>query len=225
MEVKLRSITGLKNALESLFISNRNEAKFEDISKLWDKESKTKQELEELDGYMRTLFKWGLKHPTMLRFINITFKVNGLHRGAQDDLDAHAYRMHNKIIRSSTRMNKFDVQVSDWYKDKILFPEQVLDLPENITFNSKDYVKTPYGYVLKELSNDKDVLRGLYPLGIPSNCLFEMCLPEFAHMYSQRYKLTAAAPELKDAVEMMLELTNEKLPPVDREYLLELNKY
>ena len=57
LEVKLRSITGLKNALESLYISNRNEAKFEDISKLWDKENKTKQELEELDGYMRTLFK------------------------------------------------------------------------------------------------------------------------------------------------------------------------
>ena len=56
------------------------------------------------DKEVAKLLKWGQKHITMLRFEDISVVVEGLHRGATDDLDSHAKRMDNRIIRSSTRL-------------------------------------------------------------------------------------------------------------------------
>lgn len=79
------------------------------------------------DKEVAKLLKWGQKHITMLRFEDISVVVEGLHRGATDDLDSHAKRMDNRIIRSSTRLADYhEGEVSEWYEDKIITWDEVL---------------------------------------------------------------------------------------------------
>ncbi len=53
----------------------------------------------------------------MGRFLDFSFTVYNLHRAGQDDLDSHAKRMENRIIRSSTRLADFAAgEMSDYYK-------------------------------------------------------------------------------------------------------------
>ena len=67
----------------------------------------------------------------MLRFEDISVVVEGLHRGATDDLDSHAKRMDNRIIRSSTRLADYhEGEVSEWYEDKIITWDEVLNILE-----------------------------------------------------------------------------------------------
>ena len=57
----------------------------------------------------------GRKHITVLRYIDISIMTEGLHRAGQDDIDAHARRFDNRIIRSSTRLAEFsDGEMSDY---------------------------------------------------------------------------------------------------------------
>ena len=64
----------------------------------------------------------------MLRFIDISVTVEGLHRAGQDDWDSHAARFNNRIIRSSTRLASFGYEMSEWYQDKIIPTDAALDL-------------------------------------------------------------------------------------------------
>lgn len=60
-------------------------------------------------------------HHTLMKYIDISFITEDLHRGAMDDLDAHAMGFNNRITRFSTRLAEISEQkVSEWYQDKII---------------------------------------------------------------------------------------------------------
>lgn len=163
----------------------------------------------ELQDWLEKLFKWGEQHYTMLRFIDLSFTVYNLHRGGQDDLDAHSMRMNNRIIRSSTRLGRFEQgEMSDWYKGRIVPTDVALailgiTMPEELEVDGKVYVRSTNGYILKEMADSNDARRGLYMLSIPSSFIFRIQLTEFAHVYKERRLGGAAHPELQLAVEDM----------------------
>ena len=99
MKVTLVETSGLIPAVESLYISKNHVDKFYEI-------------LEDKDKFNEAvdkLFRYGQKHTTLLRFIDFTFLVEGMHRAGQDDWDSHAKRFANRIVRLSTRYSKFDM--------------------------------------------------------------------------------------------------------------------
>lgn len=173
----------------------------------------------------------GQKHTTLLRYIDFSFTVSGLHRGAQDDLDSHAHRFNNRIIRSSTRLAQFkDYERSTYYSDKIIplgefLKMQNITLEDTVTINGVEYVRRDNGYVNKTYidahpEESQDVERGLYMLSIPSNCIVKCDLFEFAHVYRMRNKNTHAAPELKDCIEDLVDQLQSALNVENlREYL------
>ena len=162
---------------------------------------------EKMEDWLKKLFKWCPKHITMGRFIDFSFSVYGMHRAGQDDLDSHAKRMENRIIRSSTRLADFSQgEMSSFYEGKIIPTDIALaalgiTAPDELEYNGQVYVKCVNGYVLKGMENNKDVKRGLYMLSIPSNFIFKMNLTEFAHMYKERNQNGTANQEVKDCVE------------------------
>lgn len=223
MNVKLLETTGLKTALLSLYISKGTltEELEEDI--LSGKKEEDKEEWGRLCGILK---KIGEKHITLLRFINFSFLIRGMHRGAQDDLDAHAKRFGNAIVRASTRLGGAEPEFSDWYKDKVLTFEDVVKLTDmdfmfekEETFNGKQYVRVPNGYVLKGEENKPDVTRGLYMLGFKGNSVWSISLCEWAHVYQLRGKHSGANPELKECVELIQEEVEKVYPFADRDYL------
>lgn len=204
------------------FIYNRNNTTMtEEDNRQWGK----------LEEQLNVVSKWGAGvgfnsnidagHETILRFIDLTFVVTGLHRGAQDDLDSHAMRMNNRIVRSSSRLGVFGSdEMSDWYKTRIISFEDIMDVLDNKTFDfpeiyidcdDNEYVKTSYGYIRKDLLEDKDTMRGLYRLSIPSDCIFTVSLHDFRHIYKRRNKWTHAAPELAEGIEQARKEVEEKL--------------
>lgn len=178
------------------------------------------------------LFKWGKIHPTLLRFIDLSVTVQGLHRGAVDDFDSHAKRLENRIIRSSTRLGKYEAgEMSDWYKEKIIPTDamaEIMDfeLPETVTLasNGQTYTKTVNGYIRKDLAGNKDVERGLLMLSIPMDFTFKCNIAEWAHIYRERGQHSNAAPELKEMVESVTDQLNSYIPHVTREYLMEVRQ-
>lgn len=226
MKVYLNEINGLWAAISSMYFSKRT----------WTRESevelkemyarnydffgfKRNEELEpEFKKLVDNLFKWSTSHITLAKFIDFSFTVEGLHRGAQDDFDSHAKRLDNRIVRSSTRLAKFGNEKSDWYKGKILTTDEALGLagiikPENIyTVDGQCYVSCTNGYVREDLQHDKDVLRGLYMLSIPSNFIFKCNATEFAHIVNERDSESHAAPELRLMVEECKRLIVEQIP-------------
>ena len=95
----------------------------------------------------------------MLRFIDFSITMEGLHRAGQDDWDAHAKRFENRIIRSGARLSTFDYEISDYYKDKILptdldLKELGLPIPEKIGHGGKTYVKRVNGYIEEGCAED-----------------------------------------------------------------------
>lgn len=236
MKVYLNEISGLWQAIVSMYMSKRSwtREKEREIMRLFEQcydrhgflyEPRLGDTVEiAFMQMMDKLFKWAPKHITMTRFLDFSFTVEGLHRGAQDDFDAHAKRLENRILRSSTRLAKFGGdEKSDWYKGKILTTDEALkhmeiNLPAEIMIDSKNYVKTVNGYVLEEYANDKDVLRGLYMLSIPSNFTFRVNCTEFAHLLKERDKNGHAHPELQECVEEMLRLIQNEIPQLTREW-------
>lgn len=219
MKIYINEITGLGQAFESLLMSKRS----------WTREKAI--ELYELvyfstfrDGmliesgqiqfrsWMDKIIKYGVEygHTTLLRFIDISITVEGLHRYGQDDLDSHAARMDNRIVRASTRLGKFsDGEKSDYYKDKIMYPFEVLkglgiEIPKSyIGEDGNTYVITDFGYVREDLKDVQDAKRGLYPGAIPSTFTFKVQYPEFCHIYQHRNENSNANPEVKQCVEMI----------------------
>lgn len=162
---------------------------------------------DKLENWLEKLFKWCPMHITMGRFLDFSFTVYGLHRAGQDDLDSHAKRMENRIIRSSTRLADFSQgELSSFYEGKIIPTDVALAVlgiivPDELEYNGQTYVKGVNGYILKGMENNKDVKRGLYMLSIPSNFIFKINLTEFAHVFKERNQNGSANQEVKDCVE------------------------
>ena len=239
MEVYLNRIDGWDDAIISMFLSKRTLTR--------ELESEIREEVashtnhypgcgvvgslfelsEQLQDWIKKLLKWAPSHITMGRFLDFSFTVYGLHRAAQDDLDSHAKRMENRIIRSSTRLADFkNGEMSEYYQGKILPTDVALaalgiTTPDKIEYNSKTYVRGVNGYILEGMENNKDVKRGLYMLSIPSNFIFKMNLTEFAHMYKERNIKSSANPEVRTCIEAATdELEKASLGFINRDLLL-----
>lgn len=245
MKVTLTEMHSIRDAIRTMYMSKRT----------WNRE--IEQQLKEMvdhctDRYGRPLdlpeddelkikfdkevaklLKWGQKHITMLRFEDISVIVEGLHRGATDDLDSHAKRMDNRIIRSSTRLADYhEGEVSEWYEDKIITWDEVLKylgtkIPGEISYYGDTYVRSNNGFIKKGLENNKDVKRGLYPLAIPMNFTFKINITELAHIYVERGSKDGgahgtAAPELQIMIEDLINQIESWYPGINRELLLKI---
>lgn len=223
MQVFLNRVDGIDDAVISMFLSKRTLTRDLEMdirnetyqcSNMSYAENgvlgSLKEDLtEKMQDWLSKLFRWGVHHMTMLRFIDLSFTVYGLHRAGQDDMDAHAMRMNNRIVRSSTRLADFKHgEVSEYYNGKIIPTDVALahlgiTTPEEIEYKGNVYVRGVNGYILKGMEKNKDVKRGLYMLSIPSDFIFRIQLTEFAHIYKERNIKGTANPELKQAVESM----------------------
>lgn len=230
MKVYLNEINGLWNAIDTMYMSKRSwtREREEHIKALYAEHFDrwgmlVKEPNAEMQDLLNKLFKWAPRHITMGRFLDFSFTIEGMHRGAQDDLDSHAKRMENRILRSSTRLAKYGNEMSQWYQGKIIPTDEALsildvDLPDEIVRDGQRYVRSVNGYVLDTCSEQQDVRRGLYMLSIPSNCVLKINATEFAHIVKERDNNSNAHPELKQCVEMMMEHIQRHLPMLTREY-------
>ncbi len=238
MKIYVNEITGIADAIVTMFMSKRS----------WTREKETeirntceavldrhgriladadKEALEKYNTWLDSLVKWGWRHTTMLRFIDISVTVEGLHRAGQDDWDSHAARFNNRIIRSSTRLASFGYEVSDWYSDKIIptdtaFEYLGIDTPNTIEKDGVTYVKTINGYIREDLKDSADVKRGLYMLSIPSNFIFKINLTEWAHVFKERNSEGTANPEVKMCCEAIASQIEEIQPKFNRELFLKI---
>lgn len=240
MKVYLNKITGIDDAIVSMYMSKRTwtrelEEKIRNAVYLGTNRRGaltvvgiTEHNRPLIDFFMDELnkvVKWGKCHMTMLRFVDISVTVEGMHRAGQDDIDSHAMRFNNRIIRSSTRLAKFGTdEMSDYYRGKVIPTDVALaalgiTAPDKLEYEGKTYLKTTNGYVLEGMENNKDVLRGLYMLSIPSNFIFKCQLTEFAHVYKERNKNGTANPEVKDCIEAICDQMELMVPQFNRELL------
>lgn len=239
MNVYLNEVTGLADALVSMYMSKRtwtrkleeqirhdcnvvdilNKCNHPSLASLYEPcNNRIKKRLE-------SFCKFAWKHITMLDFITLSVTVEGLHRAGQDDWDAHAYRFNNRIIRSSTRLADFsEDEMSDFYKDKIIPTETALEMlgietPQTIERDGQTFVLAQGGYVREDLKNNRDAKRGLYRMCIPSNFIFKINLAQWAHVYKMRNKDGSANPEVKEVAERIQDAVEEILPWFDREFI------
>ena len=235
MKVYLNEVTGLADALVSMYMSKRTWTReleeeirrdckvtsIKSFSVLSEYESCKNRTEKRLESFCK--FAW--KHITMLDFITLSVTVEGLHRAGQDDWDAHAYRFNNRIIRSSTRLADFgENEMSDFYKDKIIPTETALEMlgieiPQTIERDGQTFVSAEGGYVREDLKNNRDAKRGLYRMCIPSNFIFKINLAQWAHVYKMRNKDGTANPEVKEVAERIQDAVEEILPWFDREFI------
>lgn len=240
MKIYLNRIDGWDDAIVSMFLSKRTltrEMECEIRNAVYDSTQKSHlgdspvgailQPQTNFLDWLNKLFKWCPHHITMGRFLDFSFTVYGMHRGGQDDLDSHAKRMENRIIRASTRLADFSQgEMSEFYEDKIIPTDAALAIlgitaPDELEFHGQTYVKSVNGYILKGMENNRDVKRGLYMLSIPSNFIFKMNLTEFAHLYKERNCGGTANPEVKACVEMAVDqLEQASAGYINRDLLL-----
>lgn len=237
MVVYLNEITGITDAIVSMFMSKRSwnrelETKIRDVCgrvlerngklKKYDASCDKQEDFDCFANWLNTLVKWGWTHTTMLRFIDMSITVEGLHRAGQDDWDSHAKRFNNRIIRTSTRLSEFHYEVSQWYEDKIIATDMAMDLigtklPERVTKDGITYVKAVNGYIREDLQDDPDVKRGLYMLSIPSSFIFKIDLTEWGHVYKERNENGSANPEVKLCCEAIADQIEEFHQQFNRE--------
>ena len=239
MNITINSITGFEDAFVAMYMSKRTWTPEldKDIRSTCDAvldrngriiDDCDVKSLEKFNKWIEMLLRMGRKHITVLRYIDISIMTEGLHRAGQDDVDAHARRFENKIIRSSTRLAEFkDGEMSDYYKDKIITTDKALeilgiDIPETIQYEGNTYVKSTNGYVKEEYKDNKDVKRGLYMLSIPSNFVSKINLCEWGHVFKERNENGGANPEVKQwAEEVMKQITNMHYQ-ITRDYVLSI---
>lgn len=244
MNVYLNEVTGLADALTSMYLSKRTwtrelEEEIRHDCKVIDILNKCNYPsiepflmLSEYDlcknrikKRLESFCKFAWKHITMLDFITLSVTVEGLHRAGQDDWDAHAYRFNNRIIRSSTRLADFDEdEMSDFYKDKIIPTEVALEMlgieiPQTIEEDGQTFVLAEGGYIREDLKDSRDAKRGLYRMCIPSNFIFKINLAQWAHVYKMRNKNGSANPEVKEVAERIQDEVEKVLPWFDREFI------
>lgn len=242
MNIYLNRISGIEDAIISLFISKRN----------WSRELEnriyavcrhvltergglypegespaTPQEQEQFMSWLDALTRWGWQHTTLLRFIDMSVTVEGLHRAGQDDWDSHAKRFNNRIIRASTRLAEFSYETSDWYRDKIIPTDVALEAlgiqrPERMEVDGVTYVRAVNGYIREDLAANADVKRGLYMLSIPSTFIFKVDLTEWAHVYKERNQNGRANPEVKLCCEAIADQIEQMIPAFNRELFLKI---
>ncbi len=238
MNVYVNEINGIPDAIVSMYMSRRSWSRERemDIRSTCEKvlsrqgrllEDAAPEELEKYNGWMDSLVKWGWHHITMLRFIDISVTVEGLHRAGQDDWDSHAARFNNRIIRSSTRLASFGYEMSDWYQGKIMPTDMALEYlgieaPESIEKDGQRYVKTINGYIREDLKESSDVKRGLYMLSIPSNFIFRINLTEWGHVFKERNSQGTANPEVKMCCEAIADQIEQFQPRFNRELFLKI---
>ena len=220
MNVTIRKISGIDDAINTMYISKRTwtpeleQDIYDTCERVLDrkgfiKDNVNKEDYEKFNKWMDLLCKFGKKHITMLRYIDFSCTVEGIHRAGQDDWDAHAKRYDNRIIRSSTRLADFGYEMSDYYKGKIIPTDLALQelniiIPNTIEVDGKTYVKVINGYIREDLKDNKDVKRGLYMLSIPSTFVFKCNITEFAHVYKERGEHGSANPEVKECAELIV---------------------
>lgn len=245
MRVYLNEVTGLADALTSMYLSKRTwtreleeEIRIDCFSydiingnnsliKFAKKpdENLFEEQVNRTNKRIESFCKFAWKHITMLDFITLSVTVEGLHRAGQDDWDAHAYRFNNRIIRSSTRLADFsEGEMSDFYKDKIIPTEIALDMlgieiPQTIEEDGQTFVLAEGGYIREDLKDNRDAKRGLYRMCIPSNFIFKINLAQWAHVYKMRNKNGSANPEVKEVAERIQDEVEKVLPWFDREFI------
>ena len=239
MKVTVNSITGFEDAYVAMYISKRSWTPELDanirktcgvvldrdghINPLADKNS-----VDKFNNWLSILLRMGRKHITVLRYIEISMMTEGIHRAGQDDIDAHAKRFENKIIRSSTRLAEYgDCEISDWYKDKIIPTDKALsilgiDIPKTINYDGETYIKTTNGYIKEKYENNKDVKRGLYMLSIPSNFVSKINLCEWGHVFKERNQDGGANPEVKEWAESVMSQIVGFHNQITRDYVLSI---
>ena len=237
MRVYLNEISGIADAIVSLHMSKRSWTRSlekevqSSCRKLLDERGRLRpeaeragleMEYEKFRQWMDMLVKWGQKHITLLRYVDFSCTVEGMHRGGQDDWDAHAKRFNNRILRSSTRLAAFDYEMSDWYKAKIIPTDAALshlgiEIPKEIEVEGVPYVKAINGYIRKGLEDQQDVKRGLYMLSIPSNFIFKVDITEWSHVYKERNAKGTAHPEVKECCEAIADLLESAHKQFSRE--------
>ena len=239
MKVTVNSITGFEDAFVAMFISKRTwtpelDREIRDVcDDVLDKQGRIMEncDLEKLDKFIKwlgILLRMGKKHITVLRYIEISIMTEGIHRGGQDDIDAHVKRFENKIIRSSTRLAEYsNGEISDWYKDKIIPTDLALDIlgieiPKSFEYEGNNFVKSTNGYIKVEYKDNKDVKRGLYMLSIPSNFISRINLCEWGHVFKERNENGGANPEVKIWAEKVMKLITEFHKQITRDYVLSI---
>lgn len=241
MNVYLNEIWGIDDAILSMFMSKRSWTKELDeevrstCDRIMDRRGFFLSEVavkdwENFSKWMTSLIKWGAVHTTLLRFIQFSVNVEGMHRAGQDDWDSHAKRYNNRIIRSSTRLADFkEGEVSTYYKNKIIATDTALQMlniivPEKIINpqNGLTYIKTVNGYIVEGMENNRDVKRGLYMLSIPSNFIFQCDLTEYSHVYKERNETGTANPEVKECAESITAQLTQAYHWFDKDLLLKI---
>ena len=238
MNLYVNEISGIADAIVSMFMSRRSWTREKEMEilevceRVLSRQGKivdgaAPEDMARYDKWMDSLVKWGWQHVTMLRYIDISVTVEGLHRAGQDDWDSHAARFGNRIIRSSTRLANFGYEMSDWYQDKIIPTDSALALlgieaPEVIERDGERFVKTINGYIKEEYKDSSDVKRGLYMLSIPSNFIFKVNLTEWAHVFKERSSQGSANPEVKLCCEGIADQIEQMQPRFNRELFLKI---
>lgn len=188
-------------------------------------------EFERLLGLTKDNAMGKQKHQTLMEYLDISFITEGMHRGAQDDLDSHARSFNNRITRFSTRLAEIEeVKLSEWYKDKVIpYDPDILDIEPFIRVDGKIYNATPFGYVLEKHATvpaknglDKDVQRGLMPLGMASDAQWKIGASSLRYVYKMRSKFTKTNPELKLAMEMLADELENVFPVFGQHFRYEL---
>ena len=232
MKVYLNEITGMMDALVSLYMSKRTWTPEldEQIRADWgtyfyrfdlDYEGAVERTKKRIDSFLK--YSW--VHTTMLDFVTVSATVQGMHRAGQDDWDAHACRFNNRIIRSSTRLADFhEGEMSDYYKGKIIPTDVALKLlgvrvPETIEQDGQLFVKSVNGYIREDCRENRDVKRGLYMESIPSNFIFKVNMAQWAHVYRLRNETGTANPEVKQLAETLQDKIEQTMPWFNREFL------
>lgn len=246
MNVYLNEVTGLADALTSMYLSKRTwtreleeqiryDCKIIELLRMVSMDDNLTINPAKLPDFepiinatnkrIQSFCKFAWKHITMLDFITLSVTVEGLHRAGQDDWDAHAYRFNNRIIRSSTRLADFgEDEMSDFYKDKIIPTEVALamlgiETPQTIEKDGQTFVLAEGGYIREDLKDNRDAKRGLYRMCIPSNFIFKINLAQWAHVYKMRNKNGSANPEVKEVAERIQDEVEKVLPWFDREFI------
>jgi len=238
MKVTVNSITGFEDAFVAMYISKRSwtpelDREIRDIcNNVLDTRGSLKEcdseSLDKFNNWLLMLLRMGKKHITVLRFIDISIMTEGLHRAGQDDVDSHARRFDNRIIRSSTRLATFsDDEMSDFYKGKVITTNKALkilgiEIPDSFEYEGTRYVKASNGYVQEEYEGNKDVKRGLYMLSIPSNFVSKINLCEWGHVFQQRNKDGGANPEVKEWAEEVMSQIYGIHNQITRDYVLSI---
>lgn len=241
MNVTVNSITGFDDAFVAMYMSKRRwtpelDKEIRDVcDSVLDKHGRIilqncqYDKIKKFNSWLEMLLRMGKKHITVLRYIDISIMTEGIHRAGQDDIDSHAKRFDNRIIRSSTRLAEFsDGEMSDYYKGKIIPTDEALkilniDIPETFEFMGRTYYKSPNGYIKEGFQDNKDVKRGLYMLSIPSNFISKINLCEWGHVFKERNKDGGANPEVKQWAEEVMKQITQFHNQITRDYVLSIN--